>query len=90
MGGVFTVGKGIVNMIKGSQGNLFPKGTSGNPYSKNPRAVGAKAKRDYKKNQTEKLNNKKTSDDAQQKAIEQWRKDNNLEGTNTMPPWAGK
>tara|TARA_B100000945_G_scaffold82215_1_gene63396 strand:- start:39 stop:1058 length:1020 start_codon:yes stop_codon:yes gene_type:complete len=80
----------VFNMIKGTQKNLFPKGTPERPFSKNPRAVGAKAKRDYKKNQTEKLNNKKTSDEAQQKAIEKWRKDNNLEGTNIMPPWAGK
>ena len=38
MGGALTLGKGIVNMIKGSQGNLFPKGSKANPYSKNPSA----------------------------------------------------
>ena len=64
MGGVFTLGKGIVNMIKGSQGNLFPKGSKENPHSKEPRAVGARAKRKYKKDQAEKLKNQKISDDA--------------------------
>ena len=34
---------------KYSQGGLFPKGTPENPYSKNPRAQGAKRKRDYLK-----------------------------------------
>ena len=34
---------------KYSQGNLFPKGSEGNPYSKNPRAEGARKKREYKK-----------------------------------------
>ena len=29
---------------KYSQGNLFPKGSEGNPYSKNPRAQSAKRK----------------------------------------------
>ena len=32
---------------KYSQGNLFPKGSEGNPYSKNPRAEGARKKREY-------------------------------------------
>ena len=36
---------------KYSQGNLFPKGSEGNPYSKNPRAEGARKKREYKKAQ---------------------------------------
>ena len=39
---------------KFSQGNLFPKGSAGNPYSKNPRAVGARKKREYKKAQEKK------------------------------------
>ena len=39
---------------KFSQGNLFPKGSEGNPYSKNPRAVGARKKREYKKAQEKK------------------------------------
>ena len=39
---------------KYSQGNLFPKGSEGNPYSKNPRAQSAKRKRDYQKAQEEK------------------------------------
>ena len=42
---------------KYSQGNLFPKGSEGNPYSKNPRAQSAKRKRDYKKAQEEKRKN---------------------------------
>jgi len=78
------LGTGIVNMIKGTQKNLFPKGTPENPYSKEPRAEGSRKKRQFRKNQ-------KTSDDAQQKAIEQWRKDNNLPpDSNATPPWAGK
>ena len=46
---------------KYSQGNLFPKGSEGNPYSKNPRAEGARKKRAYKKAQEEK---KKLPSDA--------------------------
>ena len=42
---------------KYSQGNLFPKGSEGNPYSKNPRAQSAKRKRDYNKAQEEKRKN---------------------------------
>ena len=34
---------------KYSQGNLFPKGSDERPYSKNPRAEGARKKREYKK-----------------------------------------
>ena len=36
---------------KYSQGNLFPKGSEGNPYSKNPRAEGARKKKQFKKDQ---------------------------------------
>ena len=36
---------------KYSQGNLFPKGSDENPYSKNPRAEGARKKRQFKKDQ---------------------------------------
>ena len=36
---------------KFSQGNLFPKGSAGNPYSKNPRAEGARKKRQFQKDQ---------------------------------------
>ena len=46
---------------KFSQGNLFPKGSEGNPYSKNPRAQSAKRKRDFKKAEEEK---KKLPSDA--------------------------
>ena len=46
---------------KYSQGNLFPKGSEGNPYSKNPRAQSAKRKRDFKKAEEEK---KKLPSDA--------------------------
>ena len=46
---------------KYSQGNLFPKGSEGNPYSKNPRAEAARKKRAYKKAQEEK---KKLPSDA--------------------------
>ena len=56
--------------IKGSQGNLFPKGSPENPYSTNKRA-------------TSKRNKK-----SKQKAIEDWRREQGLEGTNVLPPWA--
>ena len=52
---------------KYSQGNLFPKGSEGNPYSKNPRAQSAKRKRDYKKAQEEKTKAKEVSDNARQR-----------------------
>ena len=52
---------------KYSQGNLFPKGSEGNPYSKNPRAEGARKKREYKKAQEEKTKAKEVSDNARQR-----------------------
>jgi len=52
---------------KYSQGNLFPKGSDGNPYSTNPRAQSAKRKRDYKKAQEEKTKAKEVSDNARQR-----------------------
>ena len=69
---------------KYSQGNLFPKGSEGNPYSKNPRAQSAKRKRDYKKAQEEKKSAKQVSDEARQR---EWksRKDRG-EVFGDMPP----
>ena len=52
---------------KFSQGNLFPKGSDGNPYSTNPRAQSAKRKRDYKKAQKEKKEALDVSDAARQR-----------------------
>lgn len=52
---------------KYSQGNLFPKGSEGNPYSKNPRAEGARKKREYKKAQEEKIKAKEVSENARQR-----------------------
>jgi len=52
---------------KYSQGNLFPKGSEGNPYSKNPRAEGARKKREYKKAQEEKSKAKEVSENARQR-----------------------
>ena len=52
---------------KFSQGNLFPKGSKGNPYSKNPRAQSAKRKRDYKKAEKETNKAKEVSNDARKR-----------------------
>ena len=52
---------------KFSQGNLFPKGSAGNPYSKNPRAEGARKKRQFQKDQEAKKKAKEVSDNARQR-----------------------
>ena len=52
---------------KYSQGNLFPKGSDENPYSKNPRAEGARKKRQFKKDQEAKKKAKEVSDNARQR-----------------------
>ena len=69
---------------KYSQGNLFPKGSEGNPYSKNPRAQSAKRKRDYKKAQEEKTEAKRVSDEARKREFQR-RKDRG-EVFGDMPP----
>ena len=76
---------------KYSQGNLFPKGSEGNPYSKNPRAVGARKKREYQKAQEkkaqeaqEKTEAKRVSDEARQREFQR-RKDRG-EVFGDMPP----
>ena len=80
MGGALTLGKGIVNMIKGSQGNLFPKGSKENPYSKNPRAEGARKKRQYQKDQAEKMKNKEQSANANRAEWERLKKAGEVSG----------
>lgn len=67
-------------MIKGSQGNLFPKGSKENPHSKEPRAVGARAKRKYKKDQAEKLKNKEQSANANRAEWERLKKAGEVSG----------
>ena len=68
---------------KFSQGNLFPKGSAGNPYSKNPRAVGARKKREYKKAQEEKTKAKEVSENARQR---EWkRRVDRVEAFGDMP-----
>ena len=52
---------------KFSQGNLFPKGSAGNPYSKNPRAEGARKKRQFQKDQEAKKKAKEVSDNARRR-----------------------
>ena len=52
---------------KYSQGNLFPKGSEGNPYSKEPRAEGARKKRKFKKDQEAKKKAKEVSDNARER-----------------------
>ncbi len=67
---------GTMMQIKGTQGNLFPKGSPENPYSTNKRAESSR--------------NKRISNKAQKSAEDKWRDDNNLGGTNVEPPWKGK
>jgi len=67
---------GTMLQIKGTQTNLFPKGSPENPHSKNKRA-------EVKRNQ-------RISRKAQKSAEDKWRDDNNLGGTNVEPPWKGK
>ena len=69
---------------KYSQGNLFPKGSEGNPYSKNPRAEGARKKREYKKAQEEKIKAKEVSENARKREWQR-RKDRG-EVAGDMPP----
>ena len=69
---------------KYSQGNLFPKGSEGNPYSKNPRAQSAKRKRDYKKAQEEKKSAKQVSDEARQREFQRRKERGEVFGD--MPP----
>ena len=69
---------------KYSQGNLFPKGSEGNPYSKNPRAEGARKKREYKKAQEEKIKAKEVSENARKREWQR-RKDRG-EVARDMPP----
>ena len=69
---------------KYSQGNLFPKGSEGNPYSKNPRAEGARKKREYKKAQEEKKKAREVSENARKREWER-RKDRG-EVFGDMPP----
>lgn len=52
---------------KYSQGNLFPKGSDENPYSKEPRAEGARKKRQFKKDQEAKKKAKEVSENARQR-----------------------
>ena len=66
---------------KYSQGNLFPKGSEGNPYSKNPRAEGARKKREYKKAQEEKTKNQERLKDLPSDADIQTK--GNMEGQAT-------
>ena len=69
---------------KYSQGSLFPKGSEGNPYSKNPRAQSAKRKRDYKKAQEEKKSAKQVSDEARQREFQRRKERGEVFGD--MPP----
>ena len=69
---------------KYSQGNLFPKGSEGNPYSKNPRAESARKKREYKKAQEEKIKAKEVSENARQR---EWQRQKDRgEVFGDMPP----
>ena len=67
-------------MVKGSQGNLFPKGSKENPYSTNPRAEGARKKRQYQKDQVEKMKNKEQSTNANKAEWERLKKAGEVSG----------
>jgi len=76
---------------KYSQGNLFPKGSEGNPHSKDPRAVAARKKREYQKAQEkkaqeaqEKTEAKRVSDEARQREWDARKKRGEVFGD--MPP----
>ena len=77
---------GTMMQIKGTQGNLFPKGSPENPLSQNPRAKSARAKTARRN----RIKNQAQSDAARKSAEDKWRDDNNLGGTNVEPPWKGK
>ena len=69
---------------KFSQGNLFPKGSQGNPYSKNRRAEGARKKREYQKAQEAK---KKADDNFEESRQREWKaKKERGEVFGDMPP----
>ena len=69
---------------KFSQGNLFPKGSAGNPYSKNRRAEGARKKREYQKAQEAK---KKADDNFEEARQREWKaKKERGEVFGDMPP----
>ena len=76
---------------KYSQGNLFPKGSEGNPHSKDPRAVAARKKREYQRAQEkkaqeaqEKTEAKRVSDEARQREWDARKKRGEVFGD--MPP----
>jgi len=76
---------------KYSQGNLFPRGSDERPYSKEPRAEGARKKRQFKKDQEakkkaqeEKKKAKEVSDNARQREWDARKKRGEVFGD--MPP----
>ena len=69
---------------KYSQGNLFPRGSDERPYSKEPRAEGARKKRQFKKDQEAKKKAKEVSDNARQREWDARKKRGEVFGD--MPP----
>ena len=67
-----------------SQGNLFPRGSDERPYSKEPRAEGARKKRQFKKDQEAKKKAKEVSDNARQREWNARKKRGEVFGD--MPP----
>ena len=69
---------------KYSQGNLFPRGSDERPYSKEPRAEGARKKKQFKKDQEAKKKAKEVSDNARQRERDARKKRGEVFGD--MPP----
>ena len=78
----------IKNMMSKKEQPSFGKKIDGTPARTRSDVKGAA---NYKGNRKSQLGkNLSNARDAQERAVEKWRKDNGVEGTNAMPPWYGK
>lgn len=78
----------IKNFMSKKEQPSFGKKIDGTPAR---RRVDVKGAANYKGNRKSQLGkNLSNARDSQERAVEKWRKDNGLDGTNTMPPWYGK
>ena len=78
----------IKNFMSKKEQPSFGKKIDGTPARTRSDVKGAA---NYKGNRKSQLGkNLSNARDSQERAVEKWRKDNGLDGTNTMPPWYGK
>jgi hypothetical protein len=78
----------IKNMMSKKEQPSFGKKIDGTPAR---RRSDIKGGANYKNNRKSQLGkNLSNARDSQERAVEKWRKDNNLDGTDAMPPWYGK